>query len=99
MTLHYALIFPVMQTAFVLVFSLALATAAAAQSAVSGVVRDEVGGAVSVSLLASCRTPGGTGPPPRYIVHKRGGAAPIRYIVHYPQEPAAAGFRFGTSFT
>jgi outer membrane receptor protein involved in Fe transport len=36
-----------MRTALVLVFSLALATAAAAQSGVSGVVRDEAGGSVS----------------------------------------------------
>jgi outer membrane receptor protein involved in Fe transport len=45
-----------MRTALVLVFSLALATAAAAQSAVSGVVRDEAGGAVpgaSVSVLGT----------------------------------------------
>src|SRR5262245_5367632 len=36
-----------MRTALVLVFSLALATVAAAQSGVSGVVRDEAGGSVS----------------------------------------------------
>src|SRR5262245_8627810 len=56
MTLHYELIFPVMRTALVLVFSLALATVAAAQSVVSGVVRDEAGGAVAgaaVSVLGS----------------------------------------------
>ena len=45
-----------MRTALVLVFSLALATAAAAQSSVSGIVRDEANGAVSgasVSVLGS----------------------------------------------
>ena len=45
-----------MRTALVLAFSLALATVAAAQSAVSGVVRDEAGGSVSgasVSVLGT----------------------------------------------
>ena len=47
-----------MRTALVLVFSLALATAAAAQSAVSGVVRDEAGGAVSGASVSVLGTSG-----------------------------------------
>lgn len=48
-----------MRTALVLIFSLALATGAAAQSAVSGIVRDEAGGAVSG---ASVTVKGANGP-------------------------------------
>src|SRR5262245_10691104 len=58
MTLHYELIFPVMRTALVLVFSLALAAGAAAQSAVSGIVRDEAGGAVSGASVSVLGTSG-----------------------------------------
>jgi outer membrane receptor protein involved in Fe transport len=47
-----------MRTALVLVFSLALATAAAAQSAVSGVVRDEAGGAISGAAVSVLGTGG-----------------------------------------
>lgn len=48
-----------MRTALVLVFSLALAAGAAAQSAVSGIVQDEAGGAVSG---ASVSVQGSSGP-------------------------------------
>jgi outer membrane receptor protein involved in Fe transport len=47
-----------MRTALVLVFSLALAAAAAAQTAVSGVVRDEAGGAVSGASVIIVGTSG-----------------------------------------
>ena len=47
-----------MRTALVLVFSLALATVAAAQSTVSGVVRDEAGGSVSGASVTVLGTNG-----------------------------------------
>ena len=62
-----------MRTAFVLIFSLALANAAAAQSAVSGVVRDEAGGAVSGASISVLGTGGPelqtvTGPDGRFTL-------------------------------
>src|SRR6187200_2920245 len=62
-----------MRTAFVLILSLALATAAAAQSAVSGVVRDEAGGAVSGASISVLGTGGPelqtvTGPDGRFTL-------------------------------
>ena len=62
-----------MRTAFVLILSLALANAAAAQSAVSGVVRDEAGGAVSGASISVLGTGGPelqtvTGPDGRFTL-------------------------------
>ena len=62
-----------MRTALVLIFSLALSTVAAAQSTVSGVVRDEAGGSVSGASVIVLGTNGQeqqtvTGPDGRFTV-------------------------------